>query len=123
MCQLTTHQPDNKFLTVASRLDEGFNIPDPTKPDEEITSDTLITFSLCNPAKPKFVEKAASGGNNPRHFSFNKGGDLVAVALSNDKRAVVLKRDVKTGKIGGVVAAFDIAGDEGAGVTCVVFDE
>lgn len=76
-----------------------------------------MTFSVGAKGELTFVQKAPAGGLNPRHFSINSAGDLIAVALVNSKKFVVLKRDVKTGKVGDVVAEKGDMGD----VTCVIF--
>jgi 6-phosphogluconolactonase (cycloisomerase 2 family) len=41
---------------------------------------------------------------NPRGFSLNADGSLVASALQNDNRVVIIKRNTKTGKLGDFVA-------------------
>lgn len=113
-------QPDGKFLTISSRNESAYTIPHPTSPDEDdIPSDTLVTFAIGEAGELTLVQKTASGGLGPRHFSFSEAGDLVAVGLQSDQRVVVMRRDVKTGKVGDIVAAVDVEGD----VTCVVFDE
>ena len=43
----------------------------------------------------------------------------MAVALQADSRVAVIGRDVKTGELGGVIAAAVVKG----GVTAVIFDE
>ena len=37
---------------------------------------------------------------NPRGFSLNEDGSLVASALQDDARVVIIQRDVKTGMLG-----------------------
>lgn len=109
-------------------MEDAFSIPNPT-PEEgaegeeapaEIPSDTLVTFSIDKATGALTLsQKAAAGGRGPRQFAFNKEGSLVAVALQADSRVAILSRNVKTGDIGGVVAAATVAG----GVTAVIFDE
>lgn len=65
------------------------------------------------------MQKAPSGGLGPRQFSFSDAGDLLAVGLQEDRRVVVIARDVETGEVGEIVAGVDVGGE----VTCVVFDE
>ncbi|SPO05911.1 uncharacterized protein DNG_08600 [Cephalotrichum gorgonifer] len=117
-----TLSPDNKFLIVASRLESSFTIPNPV-PSEgaeaEVPSDSITTFSVGADGALEFHQTAPSGGRNPRHFSINRSGDLVAVALQDDGTVVVYSRDVKTGELGDVVAAAALDGL----VTCVIFDE
>jgi 6-phosphogluconolactonase (cycloisomerase 2 family) len=42
---------------------------------------------------------------NPRHFSLNSDGSMIAVANQVSRTVVVYERDVETGKIGEQVAA------------------
>ncbi|KAK4199686.1 Lactonase, 7-bladed beta-propeller-domain-containing protein [Triangularia verruculosa] len=90
---------DNKFLIVSSRLGltDTFTLSNGTT----IKSDSLITFSIDQQSgKLAFVQKAPSGGNFPRHFTFNKAGTQVAVVSGVDQWITIFERDVATGKIG-----------------------
>jgi 6-phosphogluconolactonase (cycloisomerase 2 family) len=102
-------QPDNKFITVSSRNEKSleFTLADGTT----VASDPLVTFKI-DPASGalEFVQEAPAGGVNPRHFSFNKDGTLVASALQSDSRIVVFERDVATGKIGKAIAEGNVEG-------------
>lgn len=119
--------PDHNHLIVSQRNDTFFTIPDPTNSNSNsnsnsssIPSDTLLTFSL-DPCTGNFslIDVSPAGGSFPRQFNINQSGDLVAVGLQNDGRVVVIERDVKTGQMGGIVAAIDVAGQ----VVCVVWNE
>lgn len=57
----------------------------------------------------------------PRQFSLNKAGDMVAVSVQNDGCVVVFERDVKTGKMGRIVAV--VGGLGAGGVVCTIWDE
>ena len=69
------------------------------------------------------MQRAPAGGRNPRGFSLNKAGDLVASALQDDNRVVVYKRDVKTGLLGEAVAYATVGAGENNGPNYVIFDE
>ncbi|KAL2264315.1 hypothetical protein VTK26DRAFT_7281 [Humicola hyalothermophila] len=104
-----TVSPDNKFLTVSSRLESSqeFTLANGTT----VPSDPLITFSIdAETGKLTHVQTAPAGGINPRHFSFNKDGTRVASALQDDSRVVVFERDVATGEIGKALAETSITG-------------
>ncbi|KAK4227867.1 Lactonase, 7-bladed beta-propeller-domain-containing protein [Podospora fimiseda] len=104
-----TISPDNKFVTLSSRLENSqeYTLLNGTT----IKSDPLITYSLdAATGLPTHVQTIAAGGYNPRHFSFNKAGTLVASALQAEGRIVVFERDVASGKIGKAIAEADIEG-------------
>lgn len=61
--------------------------------------------------KLSFVQLAPAGGRYARHFSLNRDGTLVAVALQKDSRVVVIERDVATGKLGKFVASALLDGE------------
>ncbi|KAK4179209.1 Lactonase, 7-bladed beta-propeller-domain-containing protein [Triangularia setosa] len=95
--------PDNKFLTVSSRLGltDTFTLTNGTT----VPSDSLITFSIdTQTGKLTRVQKAPSGGNFPRHFTFNKAGTRIAVVSQVDHWLTIFERDVATGKIGKTLA-------------------
>lgn len=49
---------------------------------------------------------------------------MVAVGLQNDGRVVVIERDVVSGKLGEIVAAWNGEGGDGDGqVVCVVWED
>ena len=107
--RLTCPQPDSKFLTLSSRLEKSleYTIANGTT----ITSDPLITYSIdAASGALTHVQTAPAGGNNPRHFSFNKDGTLVASALQGDGRVVIFERDTASGKIGKTVAEANVVG-------------
>ncbi len=107
--RLTCSQPDSKFLTLSSRLENSlqYTVANGTT----VASDPLITYSI-NAASGALahVQTAPAGGANPRHFSFNKDGTLVASALQADGRVVVFERDTASGKIGKTVAEANVVG-------------
>ena len=86
----------------------------------QIPSDILITYSIDQSTGAiSLVQKFPSGGKVPRQFSLNRVGNLLAVALQDDGRIVVIDRDVTTGMLRNFVATANVAGE----VTCVVFNE
>lgn len=66
---------------------------------------------------------APAGGRNPRGFSLNKAGTLVASALQDDNRVVIYKRNVMTGRLGGVVAYATVGEGDSNGPNYVLFNE
>jgi 6-phosphogluconolactonase (cycloisomerase 2 family) len=113
-----TVSPDNKFLVVSNRNDKSFAATNGTE-----ASDSLASFAIGANASLTFKGLAPAGGSSPRHFSFNKAGNMVAVSLQNSARMVVLARNVMTGAIGGVIASLPVGALPDAGPTCTVWDE
>jgi len=101
--------PDNKFVIVSSRnekniLIDNFDATNSTK----LPSDPLYSFKIDQRnGKLTHVDTASAGGVNPRHFSLNKDGSIVASALQSDGRIVLIARDVATGKLGDFIAHTD----------------
>ncbi|KAJ9655427.1 hypothetical protein H2201_008807 [Coniosporium apollinis] len=112
--------PDNRFVLVSNRLDKTFEFrnPDPTNSTAE-ASDSLANFVPQPNGTLLFTQLCPAGGLHPRYFSFNKAGDLVAVALQLSDRVVIHMRDVDTGYFQWAVAAHWIEGQP----TTVVWDE
>jgi 6-phosphogluconolactonase (cycloisomerase 2 family) len=114
-----TVSPDNKFVVGSNRIFTVFNVtnPDPTN-STKIESDSVVTFKPSADGKLAFVQLAPSGGKNPRHFSFNKDGSLIAVTNGGSVKPSldIYKRDLKSGKIGDKVAS---SVDLGGGVNNV----
>lgn len=108
--------PCNKFLVVSNRNDASFNTT-------AGISDSLASFAIGADAGLTFKGLVAAGGLSPRHFSFNKAGNLIAVSLNFSARTVILGRDVVTGVIGGIIASVSIGSLPDAGPTCTVWDE
>ena len=114
MLIITTAQGD--FLLLSDRndssstgsLDAGSN-----------SSDTLAAYLLAPNGEFTFLQRSPAYGSFPRSFSLNAKGNLAAVGLQKSGRVVVIKRDVKTGLLGGLVA--DVGGL--GNVTGVVWDE
>ena len=69
------------------------------------------------------VQTAPAGGRNPRGFSLNKAGTMVASALQDDNRVVVIERDVASGKLGKIVAHAEVGVGEGNGPNYAIFYE
>lgn len=79
-----------------------------------------MTFALDQETGiPKLIQTSPAGGMQPRHFSLNKAGNLVAVGLQQDGRVVIINRDVATGQLQDFAASADVEGQ----VTCAIFDE
>ena len=120
-------QPDNKFLTLSSRGENLLTIPNFDRSGNataEIPSDPLVTFAIDGAdGSLSLVEEAPAGGRNPRGFSLNRDGTLLASALQDDNRVVVYERDVETGKLGRVVAWATVGEGDENGPNYVLFDE
>ncbi|KAK4193768.1 Lactonase, 7-bladed beta-propeller-domain-containing protein [Podospora australis] len=104
-----TFSPDNKFLTITSRLESSqtFKLANGTV----VPSDPIITYSIdSTTGLISHVQTTAVGGVNPRHFSFNKDGSRVAAVAQADGRVIVFERDIASGKIGKVVAEAVVEG-------------
>ena len=115
-------------MILSSRGEDTLTIPNFDRSGnatKEIPSDPLVTFAIDEAdGSLELVEEAPAGGRNPRGFSLNKDGSLVASALQDDNRVVVYERDVETGKLGRVVAWATVGeGDDGNGPNYVLFDE
>ncbi|KAM0354794.1 hypothetical protein ACHAPU_000617 [Fusarium lateritium] len=112
--------PDKRFLVVTNR-EKSFDTSIQAKSGP---SDTLTTFLINEDGTLKPVQAAPSGGYLPRHFSFNKAGDKIAVGHRVNKTVVIWKRDVESGKIvpenqGGKLAQVTLTG----GVMSTLWDE
>lgn len=83
------------------------------------SSDTLATYSLAPNGEFTFLQRSPAHGSFPRSFTLNAKGDLAAVGLQKSGRVVVIKRNVKTGLLGSLVAGVGGLGN----VTSVVWDE
>lgn len=121
-------QPDQKFVIVSSRGENNLQIPafaaGGAPAGARIVSDPLVSFSIDQATGAlAIVQRAPAGGRNPRGFSINKAGTLVASALQDDNRVVVYARDVKTGQLGDAVAWATVGAGENNGPNYVIFDE
>ncbi|KAH8696846.1 Lactonase, 7-bladed beta-propeller-domain-containing protein [Phaeosphaeriaceae sp. PMI808] len=101
-----TISPDNEFLVASNRLAPFFNVtnPDPNN-STQLQSDSIVTFKPSDCGTLEFVQLAPSGGLNPRHFSLNKDGSMIAVANSASMNVIIYPRDKVSGKIGEKKAA------------------
>ncbi|KAF2034429.1 putative isomerase YbhE [Setomelanomma holmii] len=98
--------PDKDFVIASNRLGPIFNIPNMDHCNQtEVRSDSLVTFRPTRSGKLEFFELTPSGGLNPRHFSLNKDGSMVAVANQGSGNIAVYARDIATGRITEQVAA------------------
>ncbi|KAF4345379.1 hypothetical protein FBEOM_680 [Fusarium beomiforme] len=112
--------PDREFLLISSRNESILEVPDFDSRNNTITSDPLISFKIDSDTGHLTLQQdVPCGGRFPRHFSINKAGTLVAVALQGDSRVVIIERDVKTGNVGEFVAYAEVEGE----VTAVIFYE
>ncbi|KAI0378537.1 putative isomerase YbhE [Hypomontagnella monticulosa] len=88
------------FLYAANRADQTFGPQNDSLAVYSIDAETgAITWLEATPAHAWF----------PRTFSINKAGDLVAVGGQTSSNVAIISRDVKTGKLGDVVADVKIA--------------
>ncbi|KAM0133222.1 hypothetical protein ACHAO1_006320 [Botrytis cinerea] len=114
-------QPDNNFLLTCSRLDYKLQI-DSFSGDNgtEIPSDTMQVWAIDpTTGVPQFQQLSPSWGVNPRHFSFNRKGNMVAVALVGDHRVVIIQRDTMDGTLGKVLTHVEGISE----AMCVIWDE
>jgi 6-phosphogluconolactonase (cycloisomerase 2 family) len=89
-----------------------------------LPSDPIVSFSIDEKSgNLTLVQVAPAGGRNPRGFSLNKAGTLLASALQDDNRVVVIERDVKTGKLGKIVAHATVGVGENNGPNYALFNE
>ncbi|KAK6598833.1 extracellular aldonolactonase [Botrytis cinerea] len=113
--------PDNNFLLTCSRLDYKLQI-DSFSGDNgtEIPSDTMQVWAIDpTTGVPQFQQLSPSWGVNPRHFSFNRKGNMVAVALVGDHRVVIIQRDMMDGTLGKVLTHVEGISE----AMCVIWDE
>jgi 6-phosphogluconolactonase (cycloisomerase 2 family) len=118
-------QPDQRFVILSSRGENSLNFPnfDPTN-STALPSDPLVSFAIDKKTGwLSLVQTAPAGGLNPRGFSLNKAGTLVASALQDDNRVVVIERDVKTGMLGKIVAHATVGDGDGNGPNYALFYE
>jgi 6-phosphogluconolactonase (cycloisomerase 2 family) len=121
----TRAQPDQRFLLISSRGENSLTISnfDPTN-STQVASDPILSFAIDQSSGAlSLVQTASIGGKNPRGFNINKAGTLVASALQDDNRVVVIERDVKTGKLGDFVAWATVGEGASNGPNYVIFNE
>ncbi|KAK1834354.1 Lactonase, 7-bladed beta-propeller-domain-containing protein [Podospora conica] len=113
--------PDSNFIVVSSRLEASLTIPHPDPSNSTmIQSDPLITFSIQkDTGKLAHLQTKAMGGINPRHFSFNGNGTLVAAVSQNSNRVTVIARDPTNGLLGDIIATIEDIGEP----NFVIFDD
>ncbi|KAL4930276.1 Lactonase, 7-bladed beta-propeller-domain-containing protein [Aspergillus undulatus] len=102
--------PDNAHLIISNRLDNTFG---PGK-------DSLAVFSLLDSAQSHnvfFSGLYPAYGTSPRHFSISPDGDMLAIALQNNK-TVVVSWDEENGAIGDLLGEVTLGGE----VTAVLWD-
>jgi 6-phosphogluconolactonase (cycloisomerase 2 family) len=110
---------------VASRGENSLSIAnfDP-KNSTALPSDPILTYQVNQASGAlTLVQTASAGGRNPRGFKLNKAGTLVASALQDDNRVVIIERDVKTGMLGKILAWATVGAGESNGPPYVQFDE
>ncbi len=89
-----------------------------------LPSDPLVSFAIDGKTgNLTYLQTSPAGGRNPRGFSLNKAGTLVASALQDDNRVVVIERDVKTGLLGKIVAYATVGVGDGNGPNLAIFNE
>lgn len=114
--------------TLSAVVAAGSNIYVSIRTDQAFApNDSVVTLSRAEDGTVKVEDLVSSGGKVPRTMAVNRAGDLVLVGDQSSARVVVLERDVKSGKLGEVVASLDV-GEEGEvgtaeGVSSVVWVE
>jgi len=118
-------QPDQRFVIVSSRGENLLSIPNfDAANTTKVPSDPLVSFAIDKwTGNLTLVQTAPAGGRNPRGFSLNKAGTLVASALQDDNRVVVIERDVKTGLLGKIVASATVGVGANNGPNYALFNE
>ncbi|ESZ95876.1 hypothetical protein SBOR_3689 [Sclerotinia borealis F-4128] len=136
-CLLT---PDGRHIITSNRNATTLSIPQPPVHPINSTglpSDALQTWSINTPTPNSgnatlgslsFSQLFPSGGIYPRQMAMNKAGTLVAVALQQSARVVIVSRDRTTGLFGEFVADVQVGTFEGVAsldgqITSVVWDE
>lgn len=120
-----TPQPDQKFIIASSRGENSLTMPnfDP-KNSTAIPSDPLISFKIDRATGSlTHVQTAPAGGRNPRGFSINKAGTLVAAALQDDNRVVVWERNISSGELVNIAGWATVGEGVGNGPNYALFDE
>lgn len=93
---------------VSIRSDGGFD-----GKDGKGKSDSVATLGRSRNGGEVKVERLTSAyGTVPRTMVINKAGDLVAIGDQSSSEVVVVRRDVRTGRLGGKVAGIKV-GEEG----------
>ncbi|KAK8019887.1 hypothetical protein PG990_005025 [Apiospora arundinis] len=117
--------PDQKFIIASSRGENSLTMPnfDP-KNSTAIPSDPLISFKIDRATGSlTHVQTAPAGGRNPRGFSINKAGTLVAAALQDDNRVVVWERNISSGELVNIAGWATVGEGVGNGPNYALFDE
>ncbi|KAB5566185.1 Lactonase, 7-bladed beta-propeller-domain-containing protein [Coniochaeta sp. 2T2.1] len=117
--------PDQRFVILSSRGENLLTFPnlDATN-TTALPSDPLVSFAIDGTTgQLSLVQTAPAGGRNPRGFSLNKAGTLVASALQDDNRVVIIERDVKTGLLGKIIAHATVGEGDGNGPNYALFNE
>ncbi|KAK4660115.1 hypothetical protein QC762_116340 [Podospora pseudocomata] len=115
--------PDQRFVIVSSRGENSLDIP-AFDGEGTIKSDPLQVFAVNQQTGAlTHVQTAPAGGRNPRGFSLNKAGTKLVSALQDDNRVVVYERDVRTGKLGKVLAHATVGSGPNNGPNYALFDE
>lgn len=87
------------FLYTSNRGDQSF------KP-----YDSLTQYEIAANGTIAWTEMTSSYGLLPRSFEINKAGDYVAIGDQNSDNVAIVKRDITTGKLGGLVANLTVTG-------------
>lgn len=112
-------------MVITSRGENSLTIPNfDTANTTALPSDPIISFAIDEKTgNLTHIQTSPAGGRNPRGFSLNKAGTMVASALQDDNRVVVIERDVKTGMLGKIVAHATVGVGDGNGPNLAIFDE
>ncbi|RYO83241.1 hypothetical protein DL766_004686 [Monosporascus sp. MC13-8B] len=116
--------PDQRFVLISSRFENSLTIPNFDKANStRLPSDPIVSFKIDRSGALELVQEAPAGGRNPRGFSLNRAGTLVASALQDDNRVVIIERDVRSGRLGKIVAWATVGEGQGNGPSYVLFNE
>lgn len=75
--------PDGRFVLVSNRGE-----------------DTISSFAVGTDGGLQLIDSAATGGRTPRHFAVTPCGSAVVVANQDSNELRVLRRDLRTGRLG-----------------------
>jgi 6-phosphogluconolactonase len=83
--------PDGNFVYVSNRGE-----------------DTLVAFAVRPNGSLTFVQRIASGGKTPRHFTIDATGRWVICGNQDSANVAVFRRDPATGKLGGPIQTVNV---------------
>ncbi|RAL63990.1 hypothetical protein DID88_003178 [Monilinia fructigena] len=104
------------------------NFPSPPTQSKPGAFNSKLSYKDTPAGSLSFAQEFPSGGVYPRQMSLNKDGTLVAIALQQSARVVIVERDPESGLFGKFVAdvqigEFSTAASLNGQITSVIWDE